>query len=332
MKKILALAPALLMATTALSQAADYTLSMAHAAIGEENPINLAAIYFKNELEKRTNGQVEVTLYPGGQMGNDRELVELVQDGTLDLAMPTVSKLAPWDKAFSAPGIPYIFPDRNVALEVLNGEFGDYLNTRLEPMGLTSIGWFEGGFRQITNNVRPITKPDDLKGIKIRTMPVDAHIAVFKHLGANPTPMAFSELYSALQQKVVDGQENPLINIVANRMYEVQDYVSLTNHVYSAYIVLANPESMENLPTEIQGEVKATLQDALRYQLDVIDKEEAGYVKQIEETGTKVNALSPQQIGAFQAKISEIEGELAAMIGEETYKVLKDAVAKASSN
>ncbi|WP_257098580.1 TRAP transporter substrate-binding protein [Pseudovibrio flavus] len=330
MKKLLALVPAALLATTALAAAADFTISVAHEAPGEENHLNRAALYFQQEMAKRTDGRVEVVLYPGGQMGTDRELIELTQEGTLDISIPTVSKLAPWDTAFAAPELPYVFPNRDVALKVLGGEFGEFLNARLEPMGLKTVGWFENGFRHATNNTRPIHKPEDFQGIKLRTMQVDAHIAAFQHMGANPTPMAFSELYSALQQKVVDGQENPLTNIAMNRMYEVQKYVSLTNHVYSAYIVLMNPDNYAALPEDIQSTVTATLQDALKYQIDIIESEEAEYLETIKAAGTAVNELTAEEMAAFQASVAEIEGELSEMVGKDAYDALLTAVKNAS--
>lgn len=322
----------ILLATAASAGAADFNLKLAHAAIGEENPLNKAVEYFANEVESASGGRVAVTIFGGGQMGDDRELVELVQEGTIDIAVPTVSKLSAWDAAFSAPEIPYIFPNRDVALKVLKGDYGDFLEVKLNDLGLTSIGWYESGFREMTNNIRPIRTPEDLKGIKMRTMAVEAHIEAFSHMGANPTPMAFSELYSALQQKVVDGQENPLTNIVNNKMYEVQSYVSLTNHVYSAYISVMNKDKLAALPEGIQKILKDASGRALTFELKVIDDEEVKNLATIEAAGVKVNKLSDTEVAAFREKIAEISEELKNLVGADAYDGLTAAVAKAEAN
>ena len=319
----------LVLSVATAAEAAEYTLKVAHEAVGETNHVQLAWLEFKKEVEAKSGGRVEIKIFPGGQLGTDTQLVELTQDGAIDITCPTVSKLAGWDKAFSAPEIPYIFPNREVAMKVLKGDFGAFLDKRLEPMGLKRIGWFENGFRHTTNNVRPIVKPEDFKGIKLRTMPVDAHILVFSHLGANPTPMSFSELYSALQQKVVDGQENPLTNIVLNRMFEVQKYVSLTNHVYSTYIALANVDRYNALPEDIREIISTAMENSLAFQLAYIEKEEEKYLDSIKKAGVQVNALSPDQMKAFQDKIGEVEGKLSDMVGADALKLLKDSVTAA---
>ncbi|MDG4674817.1 TRAP transporter substrate-binding protein [Shinella sp. 838] len=324
------LAVAALMAANAY--AADYKLKLGHAAIGEENPVHVALLFFAEDVKKVSDGRIEVEIFGGGQMGNDRELVELTQEGTLDLAVPTVSKLSSWDPAFAAPEIPYMFPNRDVALKVLSGEYGKFLEPKLNDLGLTTVGWFENGFRQMTNNVRPIVKPEDLSGIKLRTMEVEAHIEAFSHLGANPTPMAFSELYSALQQEVVDGQENPLSNIVNNKMYEVQDYVSLTSHVYSAYIVLINSAKYESLPAEMQDIVRSSLDKALKQELEIIDANEASSLKLIEEAGVKINKLSDQEITAFRTALGDISARFEELVGKQAYQAITEAVAKVQSN
>ena len=317
---------AAIIAAGAPAHAAEYELKLGHAAIGEDNPLTRAVEFFANYVEEASGGRISVEVFGGGQMGDDRELVELTQEGTLDIAVPTVSKLSAWDPAFAAPEIPYVFPNREVALSVLEGGYGAFLEPKLNDLGLTTVGWFENGFREMTNNVRPITKPDDLDGIKLRTMAVEAHIETFRHLGANPTPMAFSELYSALQQHVVDGQENPLVNIVNNKMYEVQKYVSMTNHVYSAYIVVMNQSRLADMPSDLQEVLRASLSRALSHELALIDENEAAYLKTIEDAGVTVNTLTDEELAEFRAKVDEIDDKLKALVGADAYDALQSAV------
>lgn len=317
---------ATILAVAGPAAAAEYELKLGHAAIGEDNPLSVAVEFFAKDIAEASDGRISVQVFGGGQMGDDRELVELAQEGTLDLAVPTVSKLSAWDPAFAAPEIPYVFPNRDVALSVLQGGYGDFLEPKLNDLGLATVGWFENGFREMTNNVRPISKPEDLDGIKLRTMAVEAHIETFSHLGANPTPMAFSELYSALQQNVVDGQENPLVNIVNNKMYEVQKYVSMTNHVYSAYIVVMNQAVLDEMPADLQDILRASLSRALDHELALIDENEATYLKTIEEAGVEVNTLTDEELAAFRAKVGEIGDKLKTLVGEDAYEALNAAV------
>ncbi|MTI16263.1 TRAP transporter substrate-binding protein, partial [Rhodobacteraceae bacterium RKSG542] len=183
--------------------AADYTLRVAHGNT-ESYHMHKAWEKFKEVVESESKGDIVVEIYANGQMGEDRELLEFVQDGTIDLNASTVAVLAGWDTAFATSELPYMFPDRKTALSALNGSYGEFIGERAMDIGMLHLGWFENGFRQVNTNVRAVHKPEDLNGIKIRTMQVDAHMAAFRHLGANPTPMAFGEVYSALQQGVVD--------------------------------------------------------------------------------------------------------------------------------
>ena len=327
--RMFTLAISVLFALTSAAGAAEFELKLGHAAIGEENPLTQAAEFFAEDIEAASEGRISVRIFGGGQMGDDRELVELAQEGTIDIAMPTVSKLSAWDPAFAAPEIPYVFPNREVALSALQGGYGAFLEPKLNELGLTTVGWFENGFREMTNSVRPIRTPSDLEGIKLRTMAVEAHIETFSHLGANPTPMAFSELYSALQQNVVDGQENPLVNIVNNKMYEVQKFVSLTDHVYSAYIVVMNEAHFVALPADLQEVLKTSLSRALAYELKLIDENEAQYLETIRAAGVEVNKLSDEEVAAFRAKVGEIGTKLEQLVGADAYEALQTAVASA---
>ncbi|MTI18140.1 TRAP transporter substrate-binding protein [Rhodobacteraceae bacterium RKSG542] len=308
-----------------IAYSAEYTLRVAHGN-NEQFHMHKAWEKFKEVVEAESKGEIAVEIYANGQMGEDRELLEFVQDGTIDLNASTVAVLAGWDTAFAASELPYMFPDRATALAALNGSYGEWLFKRAEEIGFKGLGWFETGFRNINNSVRPIYKPEDLDGIKIRTMQVDAHMAAFRHLGANPTPMAFGEVYSALQQGVVDAQENPLSAIVTSRLYEVAPFVSLTNHVYSTHIVVMNPDRFESLPENYQDLILRAVKEGEAHQQAIIAKEEQEMIAILEKEGGKVNALSPEEIKVFQDRISEISADLKGMVDPEAYEVLRKAV------
>ena len=317
---------AALFSVSIISNAAT-TLSIGHGS-PVSSPHHKAWEFFKKQVEKESNGDIEVSIFPSTQMGEERELLELVQMGTLDMVGSNVAVLGGWDTAFSASELPYVFPNREIALKVLNGDYGKFLFNRLDDMGITGLGWFENGFRHITNSKGSIYKPSDLEGLKIRTMQVDSHILAFKQLGANPTPMVFGEVYSAIQQKVVDGQENPFSLIVGNKFYEVAPYISLTGHVYSTHIVGINPEKLASLPKKYQDLIKSSIIDAEEYQQKVIAEEENGYIAFLEEHGAKVNHLTSEQKQEFINALNDIKPQLRKMVGADAYDTLMASVQK----
>ncbi|WP_068314155.1 TRAP transporter substrate-binding protein [Polycladidibacter hongkongensis] len=321
-------AASFLMAGTAL--AADVTLKVAHGA-PESNHMHKAWQKFEEIVEKRTNGDIEVEIYPAGQLGEGRELLEFVQMGEIDLNAEAVGVLSGWDDIFAATELPYTFASREVARKVFLGEYGDWLAEKMEPIGLKSMGWFEIGIRQLTNSRGAVYTPDDVDGLKLRTMQVDAHITAWSKLGANPMPMASGEVYSALQQGVIDAQENPLSNIRSMRTHEVNKYISLTNHVYSAYTVVMNPAKFESLSPEQQTIVSDAVLEASEYQQSLIKAEEPELVDWFRAQGNEVNELTPEQMALFQGKIKELKPEFQKLVGEEAYGRLMDAVAKAEA-
>lgn len=254
---------------------------------------------FKKEVESQSGGQIKVELYPNAQLGGDRELTESVQLGTIQMALPATSALAGFDKRFQALDLPFLFKSKSTAYKALDGELGKKLNQDLPALGMINLGYGENGFRHITNNRGPITKPADLKGLKIRTMENPMHIAFFKLLGANPTPMNFGELYTALQQKTVDAQENPIALIYTSKFYEVQKYCSLTGHVYSATALIMNKKFFDNLPPNLKTIVTKAAHDYVVQQRKLSDKQEKEFLVLLRKNGMVINDLTPAQKEAF---------------------------------
>jgi tripartite ATP-independent transporter DctP family solute receptor len=214
-----------------LAQAADYTIKIAF--IGPESHGQFLELnqYFKPELEKRSNGRVVVEIYPNAQLGSDRQAIEGVSIGTLEMAAIGGSSLLPLDDRITFMDLPFLFNSSEVAYKAYDEFLTEELNKILAPHDITIVSSAELGFRHITNNTGPITKPDDLKNMKLRTMENPIHVKAFRLLGANPTPVAFSELYTALQQGTVDAQENPINVIATAKLHEVQQDMSLTGHI-----------------------------------------------------------------------------------------------------
>jgi TRAP-type transport system periplasmic protein len=249
---------------------------------------NVAARRMAENVSKKTGGKVTITVHPAGELGNDGAILEGVRLGSVDLALtgnPFFTQFAP---RLNVLDLPFLFRDTAHAHKVLDGPVAAELLRDLERSRMKGLAFWEIGFRHITNSKRPIRTPDDLKGIKIRTTPNKAHIEAFKLWGANPTPMAFTELYLALQTGAVDAQENPINNIYANRMYEVQKHVSLTGHAYTASIIVMNQAKFNALPAEHQKAIVEAAQEAALFQRDLNAKQEGENLAKIRAAGLEV--------------------------------------------
>ena len=190
------------------------------------------ALMFKDLVEEKSKGSIEIVVFPANQLGKQRQLVEGAQLGTVDMVLTSDVLLSSFEKSMRVLNLPYIFKDIDHVNKVLDGEIGQLLSDNLSKKGLVVLGYWENGFRHISNSKRPIDTPADLKDLKIRTPGGFVFIDTFNSYGASATPMSFGELYSALQLKTVDGQENPVAHVLTQKFYEVQKYLSLTNHIH----------------------------------------------------------------------------------------------------
>ncbi|WP_319412615.1 TRAP transporter substrate-binding protein [uncultured Cohaesibacter sp.] len=297
----------------------------------EQFHMHRAMVKFKELVETGSNGEMEVELFPNSQMGPDREMIESVQSGILEMAVSPSALYSGWDPAFAIFELPYMYPSKQVALKTMKSETGQAMLARLEKQGLVGLDFLESGLRNITNNVREIRTPDDLKGIKLRTMKVPAHVDAFKALGANPTPMNFGEVYSAMQQGVIDGQENPLSIITSQRFYEVQKYLSLTGHVFTVYVPVISKAFMDGLTAEQQQLIRDSMDKAADYQQTIIAKEEAEQLKTIEDAGVKITRLSPEEMALFTEKTKDVRAKFRDEIGADVYDAWVSAIKAASA-
>lgn len=268
--------------------------------VPESHPSHITlGLLFKDYVEKESDGRIKVEVYPNGQLGGERQQVEAVSLGTLDMSIPAGSVVANFDESFLVFDLPFLFKTREAALAACDGDFGKKVAAGLESLNIINLGWAENGFRFITNNVRPIRKPEDLKGLKIRTMENPIHMATFKALGANPTPMAFGELYTALQQKTVDAQENPVGLIHSSKFYEVQKYMSLTGHVFVPCPYIMNKQKFESLPEDLQKVVADGVKVSCDEQRKMLAESADEMFKEIEAGGTTINDLTAEEKDAF---------------------------------
>ena len=323
MRRIFAVMAAIaVMAAGAASAAPEYTIKVGY--IGSEtHPTMQAMKTFAKDVEAGSKGKIKVELYPNAQLGGDRELCEGVQMGTIQMARPSTSALAGFDKRIQVLDLPYLFTTRKAAFDAVDGELGQKLNSYLEKKGFVVLGYQENGFRHVTNSKRPIKSPADLKGLKIRTMENPMHIAFFKELGANPTPMSWGELYTALQQGTVDAQENPYAMIDDGKFYEVQKYVSETGHVFSYEILIANKKFMDKLPKELNKLVADEAHKAIMAQRASMEKEEEAFKAKVTKAGLKANPLTPEEKKPFVEATKKVYGQFEKDLGKEIMDIAR---------
>ena len=281
----------------------------------ETHPQSIGLQLFKQIVEEQTKGELKVNLYYNSQLGGERESVEQVKNGLLEMATASAGPMTTFNPRFMVLDIPYAFTDYNEAWMVTDGPAGQALFKSCEEIGLKGLGWYENGFRHTTNSSKPVKTIDDFKGLKIRTMEAPMHMEAFKLLGANPTPVPWTELYLVMQQRVVDGQENPLANIWEVKMYEVQKFTSLDGHIYDPMPLVANLDWFNGLTKEEQNIVETAGLLGQNYSRAVNSAREEYIVGLLEGKGMAVNAVSE----AEKDKMREAtQSKIVQMIKEKT--------------
>ncbi|MEW5919373.1 MAG: TRAP transporter substrate-binding protein [Bacillota bacterium] len=268
-----------------------------------EGPYTAALKKFAESVAKKTNNGLTFDVYPASQLGGARELIESTQSGALEGTYVASAFYVPFMPTIAIPQLPYLFPSRDITYEVLiEGDLGKQILASLEAVNLKGVGFFEGGFQQLTANF-PVRHPDDLQGKKIRVMENPVLIAQYQALGATPTPISFAELYTALQQGVVDGQENPLGGIYDMKLYEVQKYITLSDHAFLGIALAFNKQWYDNLPAEYQKAMaEAAYEEALALRKVIEEMEVKNMLPAIMNAGLEVIELTPEQSKAFAEK------------------------------
>jgi tripartite ATP-independent transporter DctP family solute receptor len=270
------------------ASAQDKIVLKAGHVVDENHPYHHGLTKLSELLQARTNGKISIDVYHSSQLGGERALVESMQMGTVDMAATASAPVTSFLPEMTVYDLPFLFTTREHAYKVMDGPIGQEMLDKLKTKGLIPLGYFENGFRQITNNVRPITKPEDLKNIKIRVMESKAPIATFRALGANPTPMAWGEVFTALQQNTIDAQENPLTVIYGQRVYEVQKYLSMTRHFYSPSVLMISQITMNRLSPEEQKIMLESAAEAITYERGISEQQDRDFLDLLKKTGIQV--------------------------------------------
>jgi tripartite ATP-independent transporter DctP family solute receptor len=296
--------------------APKYTLKFANP-VSKDHSWGRAAEVFSDMVAEATDGQVKVEAYHSGSLGKIREALEMTKAGTVDFVLSGTGHVTGHVPELGITVLPYLWKDTETMFEALDGPFGRYLNKKLSAQGFEVVGWWDNGFRHVSNNERPIKTVDDMKGLKIRCLPAKVHVAFFKALGASPTPMGWTELYQALQQGVVDAQENPPAMVYLGKLHEVQKYYSLTAHVNEPGNVLMSKVTLNKLPEDLQLAVKLAAQKATLWQREVNAKDNEEVMQKLLDAGMKINEVPDETIAEFRETAQEVYPKVVKSFGPE---------------
>lgn len=290
------------------AQAADIkerTLKFASAQAAD-HPFSKGGQKFAELVTAKSGGKMKAKLFAGGTLGGDAQVISSLQGGTVDATFVSPGLLSTMVKDFGIFYMPMAFSDVREADQVVDGPFGRKLLDKLPEKGLVGLAYWENGFRSITNSKRPITKWEDLQGLKMRSIQIPIFLDIYKAVDANPVPLAFTELYAALESKAVDGQDNPLPTIETGRFYEVQKYLSLTRIVYDPLVVLFSKKTWDKLSVDEQKVLTEAAREATAYQRQVNREAEASMVKNVTAKGMVVNELSAAERERLRDKLKPV--------------------------
>ena len=286
--------------------------------VARDTPKGHAAEYFKKLAEERTKGRVRVEVYPNSQLYKDQEEVEALQLGAVQMLAPSLAKFGVVGvREFEVFDLPYIFDNYEELHKVTQGPIGQGLLKKLESKGILGLAFWDNGFKDMSAN-RPLRKPEDFKGLKMRIQSSKVLDSEMRALGANPQVMAFSEVYQALQTGVVDGTENPVSNLYTQKMHEVQKYLTLSEHGYLGYAVIVNKKFWEGLPADIRTTLEGAMKDATKYANDIARKENEDALEKVRASGkTQIITLTPEEKKAWKRVLVKVHQEHEAKIGKE---------------
>ena len=297
--------------------------------VAPNTPKGKAADYFKKLAEERTKGAVKVEVYPNSQLYKDREEMEALQIGAVQMLAPSLAKFGPLGvRAFELYDLPYIFPNKETLYRVMDGDIGKKLFGMLAAKGITGLAYWDNGFKQMSAN-KPLRSLNDFKGLKLRIQSSKVLEAQMKALGANPQVMAFSEVYSALQQGVVDGTENPMSNLYTQKMHEVQKHLTLSDHGYLGYAVIVNKKFWDGLPADLRDMLNKAMEDATVFERKIAQEENDQALAKVRAAGTtQVHVLPFRDRVVWQRAMLPVHKEFEDKIGREfiqaTYRTAAD--------
>jgi TRAP-type transport system periplasmic protein len=315
------LAAAVAVAATGAVQAQTKTIKFANQN-AKGHPVVMGMEKFAELVDSKSGGKLKVSVFPGGALGSDQANLSSLQGGTLEMASMNSGIFASIVKEFAIYDFPFLFADPKEADAVVDGAFGKSLHAKLEEKGLVGLAYYELGFRNITNSRRPIAKVEDIAGLKLRVIPNPINVDWVGALGANPTPLPFPELYAALEQKAVDGQENPVATIQGAKLYEVQKHLALTNHQYNPQSVVVSRKFWDSLSADEKKVLQDAAAESAKYQREQSRAAAAGILENLKKNGMQVTELPPAEVAKLREKMKPVIAKHSASVGEATVKAV----------
>ncbi|NVD98883.1 TRAP transporter substrate-binding protein [Massilia sp. BJB1822] len=324
---LVALSAAACITSNAFAQA-PIVIKFSHV-VATDTPKGQAAERFKQLAEKATNGRVKVEVYPNSQLYKDKEELEALQLGAVQMLAPSLAKFGPLGvKEFEVFDLPYIFPTKTALYNVTEGPIGKGLLKKLEGKGITGLAYWDNGFKVMSAN-KPLKMPADFKGQKLRIQSSKVLDAQMRALGANPQVLAFSEVYQALQTGVVDGTENPPSNMYTQKMHEVQKHVTVSNHGYLGYAVIVNKKFWDGLPADVRGQLEGAMREATTYEKAIAQRDNDMALEAIKKAGkTQIYTLSAQETAEWRKVLLPVHKQMEDRIGKDLIGAINKESAK----
>ncbi len=295
----------------------------------ESHPVGQAVEFFAEKVKEKTDGRVTFQTFAGGTLGNEPQMQSSIQSGFLEVMVGPTSNLVGAFPGFGVFDLPFFFKDHAAVDKVFDGRVGDELFSRLEQNGIVGLAYWDNGFRHMTNAVRPIEKVEDIEGLKIRVIPNPLFIATFQALGANPVPLPYPELYNALESGTVDAQETPVGLIYSTKFYEVQDYLTLTGHVYSPYVLLASKQWFDGLSEEDRKLVLGAPAESEPFQRELSRGAADKLANEtLIEAGLTLTQLPEAEQEKLRERVAPVIEEFADSIGADLVEMAREDMAK----
>ena len=295
----------------------------------DTHPQTIGARKFAELVDRRSNGRIKITVYSAAQLGSDQQMQAALRAGTQEFTVPSTATLANLVKEFSVIGLPFSFASEKQADAVLDGPFGKSLLAKLPDVGLVGLAYWENGFRFLTNSRRPVAKVEDMAGLKVRTMQNNLYIDLFNGLGANAVPMPVNELFTALETKAVDAQENPYTVIYAQKFYDVQKYVSTTGHAYDALVLVASKKFWDGLSPADRDLLQAAVNEATLFQRQTSRDLNGSLRGELVKQGMVIIDVTDAERARMREKLKPVIDKYTAQVGADVSKQFYDAIAKA---
>ena len=304
--------------------AAEYTIKITHV-VSPNTPKGMGAEFFAKRVEELSNGKIKVIIFPNSQLYGDGDEMRAIKLGSVQMAMPSLSKFTSMVPEMQLFDLPFLFRDKEHVYKVLNGEVGQILKDKVTQKGFVALDYWDAGFKQLSSNKKAIVMPQDAQGQKFRVMNSPVLEAQFKTIGAVAQLLPFSEVYPALQQGIVDGSENPLSNFYTKKFYEVQNSLTLTNHGYLGYLVIMNETFWKKLPNDLKPIVLQAMKEATQYERQLAEKDDEAMLEKLQEytktSGTfKIYTLTPEQKEVWHKAMEAVYPQFYDSVGEELIK------------